>query len=261
MSQVYNVFCHSTKVIIVPFDKFENNSEYLNIFKIKLSLYQNLVIDFLQFLTPVEMQRAERYYSPKDKSRFIICRTLLKFILAQKTGLEIENIIFEKDNNKKPYLPFDRSINFNVSHSENYALIALSHASVGIDVEYMNRDFNFLEIIPSTFNDLEIRSVLKAANKKEAFYTCWTRKEAFVKATGKGIDDNIAQIPALDGQHTKASHLLGEFKNMTVFSFDLDEKYKAAVAFSETMISEEIVVSNLPTTLQELIEFKSINRT
>ena len=65
------------------------------------------------------------------------------------------------------------------------------------------------------------------------FYRFWTRKEAIVKAIGKGIDENLVKIPATDGLHSVPRVLIGNFEKMTAFSFSIDNDYVGALAMTE----------------------------
>ncbi|EDP70117.1 Phosphopantethiene-protein transferase [Flavobacteriales bacterium ALC-1] len=232
------------------------NKSGIKLFKIELPVYYDLVSELVSYLNEVELQRAEKYHYPKDTNRFIICRTFLKFILAQKLRLDISEIQIKKDENKKPYLSSDKSIHFNVSHTERFAIIAISNNPVGVDVEYINKNFDYSEVLPHVFNKQEVDAVLKSNTKDYTFYKFWTRKEAFVKATGKGISDSLPQIPATDGNHSINPHLLGNFKSLNVLSFDLHTDYIAALAFGGKNIdTDELLIYNLPTSLEKLIAF------
>jgi 4'-phosphopantetheinyl transferase len=207
-------------------------------------------------LNAAELQRAQKYHFEKDSNQFIICRSLLKFILAQHTGLDIDKINIELNSNKKPYLSSNKAICFNVSHSHDFAIIAMSKRAVGIDIEYLNTNFHFSEVLPSVFGNLEIESILNTDDKTYAFYKFWTRKEAIVKATGQGISDHLTQIPAMDGHHTVSSTLLDGFKNLHILSFDLCEDYVASIALcDESPNFNKLLCYNLPNSIAGLVLF------
>ena len=92
-------------------------------------------------------------------------------------------------------------------------------------------------------------------NKKHAFYTLWTRKEAFVKALGKGIDDDFKYMPCLDGQHDISATVLNETENWQVYSFNFAEDYSGAVCIEGLpKVPEVLKVYTLPNTMKELLE-------
>src|SRR5690606_2936693 len=114
--------------------------------------------------------------------------------------------------NKKPYLTSHPSIFFNVSHAGDYALIAIAKYPIGIDVEFINKNFDYKEILPNIFNKIEIDEINLNQSNHHTFYKYWTRKEAIVKAIGKGIDNDIIKIPVTDGVHSVPSTLMGDFE-------------------------------------------------
>ena len=109
------------------------------------------------------------------------------------------------------------------------------------------------------FIDEEILIIQNADNKKHAFYTSWTRKEAFVKALGKGIDEDFKYIPCLDGQHNIDSDMLKNTKNWQICSFDLADNYLGAVAFDGSpTISKNLELLIIPNSMKDLLEMIQI---
>jgi 4'-phosphopantetheinyl transferase len=229
------------------------------IYTIYLPNFIDLKSDLAKFLNSTELDRADRFHKEIDRNRFIICRAILKIVLAVHTKLDVKSIYFDYHFNKKPYLASHPEVCFNISHSEDYAVIALSRKKVGIDIEYISKDFNFTELLSDVFNENEILTIQNAGNKKHAFYTLWTRKEAFVKALGKGIDDDFKEIPCLDGQHSIDSTLLKTTGNWEVQSFELANHYLGAVAFeSLSTIPKNIQLYTIPNTMKDLLEMTQI---
>lgn len=241
--------------IFIPSKVYSLNTNDVLIYTIYLPDFIKLKADLIQFLTYKELNRAERFYKEIDTNRYIIYRSILKFLLSAYTKLDVKNINFDYDSNKKPYLASHPWLHFNISHSEDFAIIALSRNKVGIDVEYMSEDFSFSDMLPDVFADNEISEIQNALNKKNAFYTSWTRKEAFVKALGKGIDEDFKHIPSLDGQHIINFSLLKTTKNWQLYSFDLANHYLGAIAFEcFTTLTENIVLYTMPNTMKELLK-------
>lgn len=229
------------------------------IYTIYLPDFLELKSNLYEFLNTKEIKKAQRFYKESDTDRFIIYRSILKFILAAHTKLDIGDILFDYNFNKKPYLASHPWLHFNISHSEDFAAIAISRKKVGLDIEYMSQDFKFTTLLPDVFKDNEILVIQNAANIKHAFYTSWTRKEAFVKALGKGIDEDFKYIPSLDGQYNIDSTLLKNTENWQVYSFDFAENYLGAVAFEDLpSIPKNILLYNVPNTMKELLEMNPI---
>jgi 4'-phosphopantetheinyl transferase len=252
-----NIFCGTLENYNhVSYDGNETE-QGIKLYIVEMSKFQDSVSSLIRFLLPAEMNRANRYHFSKDKSRFVICRMVLKFLLAKQTGLDVNKIVLDNDSNKKPYLSSHPSVFFNVTHAGDYAIIAIAKEPVGIDIEYINRKFEFSEIISYTLSNTEIDKLLNSDNKLHTFYTYWTRKEAIVKATGKGISDNLPHIPAMDGHHIVASNILDNFKEMKVLSFDLNEDYIVSIAYSgNAKHINKLLIYSIPLNFQEFINTK-----
>jgi 4'-phosphopantetheinyl transferase len=240
--------------------EFSLNLDEVILYTIYFPDFIEIKNDLINFLNPTELKRAKRFHKEIDKNRFIISRSILKCILAAYTKLEVKKIELDYHVNKKPYLASHPSVCFNISHSENYAVIAISNTEVGIDIEYIDDDFDFTNLLSDIFSEKEIWSILNATNKSQAFYTSWTRKEAFVKGVGKGIDDDFKNIPCLDGSHSLDATILKNALNWQVNSFELADHYLGAVAFeSLPKISKNLVCYAMPNTIKALMEIaKSI---
>ena len=256
------ISCSNIKdVQLIPGKEYSLDSNDVIIYTIYLPDFINLKSDLEEFLDSTELDRAERFHKKLDRNRFIIFRSILKFVLAAHTKLDVKDIYLDYHLNKKPYLASHPWLHFNISHSEDFAVIAISRNMVGIDIEYISEDFNFTNLLPNIFNEKEILGIQNAVNKKHAFYTLWTRKEAFVKALGKGIDDDFKFIPCLDGQHSIDSTLLKTTENWQIFSFDLADHYLGAVAFERlTTISKNPVLFAIPNTMESLLEMTQIRK-
>nr|WP_294781818.1 4'-phosphopantetheinyl transferase superfamily protein [uncultured Flavobacterium sp.] len=239
----------------IPYKKHFLESDDIIIYTIYLPNFTNLKSDLSKFLSDKEIKKSQRYYKESDTNRFIIYRSILKIILAAHTNLRLKDVYFDYNFNKKPYLISHPWLHFNVSHSEDFAAIAVSRKKVGLDIEYMSNDFKFTTLLPDVFEDNEVLQIQNSENIKHAFYTSWTRKEAFVKALGKGIDEDFKNLPSLDGQYHIDSTLLRNTQNWQVYSFDFTENYLGAVAFEDLPeISKSIMLYTIPNNLEELLE-------
>jgi 4'-phosphopantetheinyl transferase len=248
-------FSHFKEVELIPKKEFTLNDNDLIIYAIYLPDFINIQSDLAKFLNPSEQNRAKRFHKEIDRNRFIIYRSILKFVLAAYTKLDVKNILFNYHSNKKPYLASHPELCFNISHSEDFAVIAISKNEVGIDIEYISENFDFTNLLSDIFTRNEILAIENADDKNHAFYNSWTRKEAFVKALGKGIDDDFKNIPCLDGQHNLDPVLLNTTKNWQVSSFDVAKHYLGAIAFENTStISKNLILQTIPNTMKSLLD-------
>ncbi len=145
------------------------------------------------FLSRDEIERAARFQSEGARSRFVLTRGWLRVILARCLDATPERISFSFGANGKPALADewrDSELSFNVSHSGDYALIGLANGcALGVDIEQVRPMPDFAEIASGYFSEAEMRTIaaLPEADRLRGFFRCWTRKEAFMKATGDGM--------------------------------------------------------------------------
>lgn len=147
-------------------------------------------------LSEDEVARAERFYFEKDRHRFIVSHGLLRVLLARYLNtpfLNASQLRFCNNDYGKPSLDLgmqDRTLNFNLSHSDELVLFAFTYVrQIGVDIEYMRPDLDYQSLAEHYFSSLEhqMLQALPASARLEAFYQCWTRKEAYIKARGKGL--------------------------------------------------------------------------
>ena len=139
-----------------------------------------------------ERIRAVRFLFEEDRRRFRASHAALRVLLARYTGEEPHKIRFSRNSWGKPFLaaPADSAISFSMSHSGELALYALAQGwRVGIDVEKVEPNFPGFDIASRFFSPREVEGLrgMEDELKALAFFTCWVRKEAFIKAVGKGL--------------------------------------------------------------------------
>ncbi len=174
---------------------------------ISLNAFSYQIQVFSQQLSLDEKRKADRFHFVRDKNRFIIVRGILKQIISLYLDVNPINIGFTYGRHGKPALTdtFSGSgLRFNVSHSEGLALFAFAlDREVGVDIECI-RDIPEMEQIVARFfscSEKEIFRRLPENRKRDVFYQMWTRKEAFLKAVGKGLHvplDSFTVLPQSD---------------------------------------------------------------
>jgi len=145
-------------------------------------------------LSPDERMRARRFHFPRDRRRFITAHGILRALLGLYLDADPAGIRFQANRYGKPGLQAadDRSpgLNFNLSHSADRALMAFTEGiPVGIDIERIRGDRELESLVRRFFAPREVKEFLSFPDKEriEVFYTGWTRKEAFLKARGRGF--------------------------------------------------------------------------
>jgi 4'-phosphopantetheinyl transferase len=144
-------------------------------------------------LSEDELDRASRFSFEIHRQRFIAARGTLRSILSRYITISPGNLRFYHNQYGKPLLAPEFSsslLNFNLSHSGSVALYAITrNMEIGVDVERVRSDFEYEETAKRFFsaNEVAILRTIPTERKLEAFYNCWIRKEAYIKAHGKGL--------------------------------------------------------------------------
>ncbi len=188
-------------------------------------------------LNDTELDRAAKYHHKKDNDRFLLSRILLRVLLGRYLGSAPETIQLLVGANKKPYVDSltAQKIQYNVTHSGDYILIAIAETSIGIDVEQIKQDFNYSDLLPECFAQNEIIATESSLDPHQTFYELWTRKEALLKATGKGIDQDMKLVPSLSGGHNCTAGVIGSVADWMTVSFEVIKGYQASVSFENTV--------------------------
>jgi 4'-phosphopantetheinyl transferase len=147
-----------------------------------------------EVLSPDERARAARFRFPVDQARFAVARGALRLILARYAGVAAESLRFRTNEYGKPALGGGTDLRFNISHSHALGLVAVACGrEVGVDVERVRADVETLQIAGHYFSPNEVAALtaLPSELAVRGFYTCWTRKEAYIKAIGKGLSQAL----------------------------------------------------------------------
>lgn len=169
---------------------FYNRS--LNIFKLEVDIYYDKIKHcYSTVLSALECIKAESFLKEEDKKRYIVSRYGVRLIISIFTFNSPELIEFHSLANKKPSA---EGIEFNISHSKNIILVAVSNLPVGIDIEIINQDFDYHPLVKACFSNEE-QFIIRSP---QTFYQMWTRKEALLKATGEGLVNEIRAVHCMN---------------------------------------------------------------
>lgn len=170
-------------------DSFKGTS--VDIWVVDLQVKEPTLQRAYDVLSQDESQRSQRFRFAADRRRFVLARAALREVLAQYVKADAKLLQFEYNGYGKPRLAkIQSNIAFNASRSGEKALIACtSGREVGVDVEAMRRDLEIEDLAKRFFTSAENQKLqsFPADQKYEAFFRCWTCKEAFVKAVGQGL--------------------------------------------------------------------------
>jgi 4'-phosphopantetheinyl transferase len=202
-----------------------------HVWKIEIEANTHNLPQYHSLLNPLEIERSQRYRHIPDTNRFIVSRAVTRILPGKYLHTNPSEIVFRQGVNKKPFVE-NSGLFYNISHSGDLVLLAVSDASIGIDVERIDPGFDFNDILTDYFSASEQKLII-TSSQADSFYRLWTRKEALTKATGKGLDDDLKLIPAPDGEHPLSGPIIGSNENWAVTSFQAAIGYMASLAAND----------------------------
>jgi 4'-phosphopantetheinyl transferase len=146
--------------------------------------------DLWRVLARDERQKATDLLFEGDRKRFVVSRGVLRVLLGRYLRAQPDSLVFGYNPHGKPFLVGAPGVCFSTSHSHDLVLLAfVRDRDIGVDVEHLREDLGLDEIASRHFATREVATLRSLPNswRKEAFFACWTRKEAFAKAKGRGL--------------------------------------------------------------------------
>lgn len=152
-----------------------------------------------RLLSPDELERAAKLRFERHQRRFVVARGILRALLGRYLRVHPSELSFSYGHHGKPTLdgPYRTGPHFNLSHSHEVAVYVVARGRhVGIDVERVRTDVAAEQIADHYFSRRELAALraLPAEARPEAFFTCWARKEAYLKARGEGLSFPLDQF-------------------------------------------------------------------
>lgn len=206
----------------------------IHIWFFKLAVLSPSLTRFESYLSEEELARANAFRFERDRQRYIVFHGAMREVLAGY--LEISSpkaLYFLQREGGKPYL---RGIEFNLSHSQDDAVLAVSrYTRLGVDIESTQRKIDGIELAERFFHPEEAYHLKTLADldRQKAFYQYWTAKEAFVKAIGEGVVFGLSSF-CID-IHLPAIRWIAEEKNMNPNDWQLvffsRESYQIALVY------------------------------
>ncbi len=179
----------------------------VHVWYIDLPAWEKEVESLLPLLNQEEQERAARFKFPAPRNQFVISRALLRQVLGRYLRIEAREVQFRSATNGKPELATASRVHddlrFNLSHTAGAAVIAITqHRQVGIDVERIRMDTNAMELAERFFSRPEVEWLgsQPASEQIPSFFTCWTGKEAYIKAHGEGLSMPLSSFGVLPAQ-------------------------------------------------------------
>jgi len=157
-----------------------------------LDSHENALPKCVWLLSDEERKRADKFYYVRHRHRFIKTHSLLRRILGYYLDAPPDSLCFVKDDNGKPGLSKTgpQNIYFNLSHSHEAVMVGVApDRPIGVDIEYIRPLSNMKAIAARFFSEAEYQAIqaVPLDEQNAVFFKIWTMKEAWLKATGKGL--------------------------------------------------------------------------
>lgn len=184
---------------VPPSDLMLKKNE-VHVWRVSLEVLKSDFEHLQHILADEEFERANRFYFEKERRHWVVAHAFLRILLGRYLDIDPTKLRFITNDYGKPlliYPPSSTHLHFNLSHSGELALYAFAYGrQVGIDVEYMRADVDYSELATFHFSAHEraVLGTLPETLQKEAFFLCWSRKEAYIKARGKGLSIPLDQF-------------------------------------------------------------------
>jgi 4'-phosphopantetheinyl transferase len=196
---------------------------------------------YRSMLSPEELQRAERFRFEHLRHSYTRSRGSLRLLLAHYLGLPPNEIQLICRPKGKPILRDSSQIDFNASHSGQMALYAFTvGCELGIDVEQIRRLDDAESIAARFFSTAEASELLSLTPEQRgpAFFRCWTRKEAYVKAVGDGLAIplnrfQVTLLPGIPARFVQLASDMGTAADWTLEHLELAPGYLGALAYRD----------------------------
>ncbi|WP_198263492.1 4'-phosphopantetheinyl transferase family protein [sulfur-oxidizing endosymbiont of Gigantopelta aegis] len=236
--------------MLLKLPNYQLDKKVIDIWLCQLSDLENKNALFLEQLSTEEQARSARFKFAIHRNRFISSHGFMRTVLANYLHIRPQQIEYKKGDQGKPSLanPEAGLIEFNLSHTEDLAILAISKASaVGIDIEHNDRKTDWQGICKRFFtvSEQDALSVLPEEAQGRAFFDLWTRKEAYMKVLGTGLSLSpteftlsvYPQAPKLIHHHSTKFPAL---EKVGFAMIDLSELLKTLENYSATLaVAEE----------------------
>lgn len=230
----------------------------LDIYAIKQSetLDDSTFCQLLTYVSDDKRERINRYRIKSTAQQSLISDVLVRSVIHRKLHLDNTEICFGKNQYGKPFLIGNEDFHFNVSHSNEWVVCAVSDVPVGIDVEKIKpTDYGISERF---FSEEEHNYIIRkeGQQKLDSFYDLWTLKESYIKAIGKGLHMSLKDFSIIIYNGIIfLKHQIGcQFYNFKQFSVDMG--YKLSVCLENEIKNEYLSIQNFSTFKENIINLR-----
>ncbi len=228
-----------------------NGEITIDVIRVDLDVDNKTLDDHHTLLSGEELDRLAKISSPKRKNEFIVMRGVLRTILSRILNLPSTFIQFSFGPHGKPFVE-DSPVEFNMTHTRNLGLLAIrlnnkksdsnsEKFRIGIDAELTTREKDLERLAKRYFASSEVeawQSIRDEKARRLAFFHCWTRKEAFMKARGEGIALGLSSFEVSlkpdERPHIKfTQYNPNDANRWSVINLDIDTDHVAAIVVEQ----------------------------
>lgn len=194
----------------------------VHVFKVMVSDDVNYNHLYTNVLSADEENKALRFKRDADRRSFRLRKYVLRQLLSVFTGVEASALTYHYGEHRKPAVA---GVAFNSSHSGDCILIAIAPIAVGIDVEHIRQDFDF-DVLMDTCFTAEEHAFINQGERRNNFFSLWTRKEAILKANGTGLITHLNELNCLD------TEVILKGQHYTLRTENIDEHYVMSIGLN-----------------------------
>lgn len=215
----------------------------VHVWRIDASLFEN-ASEWRECVSPEDLSKTKRFKFSSLADQWLIFRAALRCILSGYLSMPPKEIQFVIDEYGKPHIS-GSGIRFNISHSQYKGVVAVCrNVLVGIDCEVRKEDIDIDALVQDVFSEqeqIQFSQIPEPDNRMDAFYRCWTRKEAIVKAIGKGLYIPLSSFSVSISADNPVSILQGDGELFNLSEWTLEdisgEEVHAALAVKQRPVS------------------------
>ena len=207
----------------------------------------------LRLLDATERSRSERFHFERDRDRFVVAHGLKRLVLGRCTGVAPSALRFATGSYGKPALITDGPhLEFNMSDSGDIVLVAVAlGVAVGVDAEARTSDMDDAELTSvavTAFSPAERAALARARtpDRRRVFFDTWSRKEAYLKATGDGVTLGLDHFDVSADEHDARliadRRELGAADRWGMGPLDLGDDFSSALAWDRLACTSALVV-------------------
>ena len=208
------------------------------------SIAMNNINELILYISAEKAAKIMKFYDTKDIYRSVLGEILARYLIFCRTNCLNENVKINVGKNSKPILTYPNNLHFNISHSNDLVMCALSNVDIGVDIEHMKKTQKTnLEVVSRFFTDDEYNYILSFNCEDEiqkSFYKIWTLKESYVKTIGKGLLLPFKSFSMIINKHNISIESSSDLRKYYFKTYQVRNDYIASICSLSDFKQEKI---------------------